>query len=171
MAKNPNPVSSRQMLSMANLIEATPFHLGKDMTYLADGMNLDRNTRYLLAAFDARTIDDFYLMSDSDFSNLIQKAKSTKNELPPLQIRKVKMLRAWLKEVVDDHLNDDSDSSRGGRGGRKRSFRIVPKDWKEQYKNDLPHLKLQLRHQGDSFFEKLKNLSETLVSCGAGSCY
>ena len=147
-----------------NLIEVVPFRLGKDMTYIADGMNLDRNTRYLLAAFDARSLDDFYLMSDNDFTALVQRAKSTKNELPPLQIRKIQMLRSWIKEVVDDHLNDNDDS---GRMRRRGDFNIMPNDWKEQYKNDLPHLKLQLRQQSDSIFYEIKNL----FACGAGSIY
>lgn len=149
-------------------VEAVPYRLGKDMTYVADGMNLDKNTRCLLAAYDAKTIDDFYLMSDNDFAFLVQRANANNHSLPPLQIRKVRMLRRWLKEVVEDNIseNDDTDPT----SLRKQHFRLIPKDWKDQYKNDLPHLKLQLRQQGDSLFERIKVMSD-VFSCGTGSIY
>lgn len=141
------------------------------MTYLADGMNLDKNTRCLLAAYDAKTIDDFYLMSDNDFSFLVQRANANNHSLPPLQIRKVRMLRRWLKEVVEDNITENDDSNHGLTNSlRRRHFRLIPKDWKDQYKNDLPHLKLQLRQQGDSIFERIKVISDAF-SCGAGSIY
>ena len=144
--------------------------LEKDMTYIADGMNLDRNARFLLAAFDAKTLEDFYLMSDTDFSALCHRAKGTKHSLPPLQIRKIQMLRRWIKEVVDDNINDNEEETGSKRLRRKKRVQIIPSDWKNQYKNDLPHLKLQLRQQSDSIFEKFKSLSDVLT-CGAGTIY
>jgi hypothetical protein len=136
------------------------------MNVLADGMNLDRNTRCLLAAFDSSTLEDFYLMSNADFSELVSRAKARNSPLPPLQIRKIQMLRRWIKEVVDDHLAENEDPN--GKVKKRRNVRLIPKDWKEQYKNDLPHLKLQLRQQGDSIFEKIKTLSEVIsTQCGA----
>ena len=142
------------------------------MTFLADGMNLDANTRCLLAAYDAKTLEDFYLMTDSDFSGLIRKANATKNSLPPLQIRKVRMLRQWIKEVVQDNMYEMY--AEHGESVRKQSTRLIPRDWKDLYKNDLPHLKLQLRQQGDSFFEKLRTLGDMsslkeMFSCGVGN--
>ncbi len=139
------------------------------MTYLADGMNLDKNMRYFLAAFDASKLEDFYLMSDSDFSALVQRAKASNRSIPPLQLRKVQMLRRWLKEVVEDHVIDNEEIS-GGVRRRGRKVELIPKDWKQQYRNDLPHLKLQLRHQSESIYEKIRNISETL-GCGASMLY
>eukprot|EP00534_Pseudo-nitzschia_fraudulenta_P009268 CAMPEP_0201152806 /NCGR_PEP_ID=MMETSP0851-20130426/13394_1 /ASSEMBLY_ACC=CAM_ASM_000631 /TAXON_ID=183588 /ORGANISM="Pseudo-nitzschia fraudulenta, Strain WWA7" /LENGTH=145 /DNA_ID=CAMNT_0047429905 /DNA_START=177 /DNA_END=614 /DNA_ORIENTATION=+ len=145
------------------------------MTILADGMNLDGNTRCLLAAYDARTLDDFYLMSNADFRNLIQRAKATNHSLPPLQIRKVRMLRRWLKEIIDDNMSeeyeDDMHSEITDAFRRKRN-KLVPKDWREQYKNDLPHLKIELRQQGDSVFERYPIFSVlTGMGCGTGGYY
>jgi len=139
------------------------------MTYLADGMNLDKNMRFFLAAFDANNLEDFYLMSDADFSALVQKAKSSNRSIPPLQMRKVQMLRRWIKEVVDDHVLDNEDENSTG-VRRRRNIQLIPKDWKEQYKSDLPHLKLQLRHQGESIYEKIRNISENL-GCGVSMLY
>ena len=170
--------------------------LGRDMTYFADGMNLDENARTMLAAYDAKTMEDFFLMSDVDFRDLIHKAQANNHELPALQVRKIKMLRRWLKEVVDDHMtvaNDDDDddgsyiissSSREAtdndvRGGGSGSYnntnttkkrRLVPKDWKEQYKNNLPNLKMQLRQHGDSIYERAPTIGYIahMIGCGAG---
>lgn len=138
------------------------------MTYLADGMKLDKNMRYFLAVFDANNLEDFYLMSDSDFFALVQKAKASNRCIPPLQLRKVQMLRRWIKEVVEDHVLETEDEN--GTCRRKRKVQLIPKDWKEQYRNDLPHLKLQLRQQSESIYEKIRNISETL-GCGASMLY
>jgi hypothetical protein len=62
--------------------------LESDMLILADGMHLDRNTRMLLASFDAKTVEDFFMMGDVDFNRLLAKARTTNRSLPPLQIRK-----------------------------------------------------------------------------------
>eukprot|EP00751_Fragilariopsis_kerguelensis_P009969 CAMPEP_0170785278 /NCGR_PEP_ID=MMETSP0733-20121128/16794_1 /TAXON_ID=186038 /ORGANISM="Fragilariopsis kerguelensis, Strain L26-C5" /LENGTH=230 /DNA_ID=CAMNT_0011130667 /DNA_START=470 /DNA_END=1159 /DNA_ORIENTATION=- len=84
--------------------------LNKDMTVLADGINLDHNSRLMLAAYDARTLDDFYLMADTDFRDLIKKARMTK-----LQIRKIRKLRRWLKEIIEENMEEqlqyDTDGS------------------------------------------------------------
>jgi hypothetical protein len=140
------------------------------MTVLADGMNLDQNARNLLAAYDSKTLEDFYLMTDSDYSSLVNRAKARKHPLPPLQIRKIQMLRRWMREVVDDNIYEHEETNNRSLRSRKRNVDLVPKDWKAQYKNDLPHLKLQLREQGDSIFERIKNLSESFT-CGAGMMY
>jgi len=163
--------------------------LNRDMTVLADGINLDDNSRLMLAAYDARTLDDFYLMADTDFRDLIQKARITNHSLPPLQIRKIRKLRRWLKEIIDENMEeqlhyqntmdgDQSTSCRRSRASTCNTYdnkhdknnnkqQLVPKDWKEQYKNDLPFMKMQLRQQGDSIFERLENLTNRF-GCGVG---
>lgn len=170
------------------------------MTYFADGMNLDENARTMLAAYDAKTMEDFFLMSDVDFRDLIHKAQANNHALPALQVRKIKMLRRWLKEVVDENMNmadDDDDGDDGSyiisirgskgeatdnnavRGGGSGSYnntnttnkrRLVPKDWKEQYKNNLPDLKMQLRQHGDSIYERAPAIGYIahMIGCGAG---
>lgn len=146
------------------------------MSVLADGINLDRNTRLLLAAHDARTLDDFYLMADIDFIDLLRRAKATNNCLPPLQVRKVRMLRRWLKDLVDENMMGDyneydeaSCSPSKKRYTRERERRrLVPKDWANQYKHDLPHLKRELRQQGDSLLERFSMFGSVLSSAVAG---
>jgi len=160
----------QETISSLRISDAIPFRLNKDMTVLADGMNLDPNARNLLAAYDSKTLEDFYLMTDGDFTSLVNRAKAHKHPLPPLQIRKVQMLRRWMKEVVDDNTYENEGTNNRSLRSRKRNDDLIPKDWKAQYKNDLPHLKLQLREQGDSIFERIKNLSETFT-CGVGTMY
>jgi hypothetical protein len=42
----------------------------------------------LLASFDAKTVEDFFMMGDVDFNRLLAKARTANRSLPPLQIRK-----------------------------------------------------------------------------------
>ncbi|KAL3934202.1 MAG: hypothetical protein SGARI_003493, partial [Bacillariaceae sp.] len=81
--------------------EAARVKLEKDMMVLADGIHLDNNTKNLLASFDARSVEDFFMMGESDFALLLKKANSQKRALPPLQIRKVRILREWLTQLVE----------------------------------------------------------------------
>lgn len=71
--------------------------LGPDMTILAEGFKLDKNSRSMLVQFDAKTLEDFSLMNDDDFDLLVEKARSIGKELPPLQVRKVQVLREWVQ--------------------------------------------------------------------------
>lgn len=74
------------------------------MTVLADGFKLDRNSRSMLVQFDAKTLEDFSLMNDEDFDLLVEKAKTIGKELPPLQVRKVQVLREWVQSLCPIEL-------------------------------------------------------------------
>jgi hypothetical protein len=141
--------------------------LGLDMTVLADGINLDEHSRMMLAVHDARTLDDFYLMADTDFRDLIIRANLSNHTLHKLQVRKIRMLRRWLKEVIEENMENGSDSCFAG---QRKQRGLVPTNWKEQFKNDLPNIKLQLRQQGDSLCERspLLNYIASFIGCGVG---
>jgi hypothetical protein len=125
------------------------FKLGNDMIILAEGMHLDANTKALLAKYDAKTIDDFFMMGDVDFNDLLAKARTSNRGLPPLQIRKVRILREWVTELVKSA--DPSDlpwakfKNKDGKDPTAKS--LVPKDWKRRFKQDLPTLKKKLREK------------------------
>jgi hypothetical protein len=141
--------------------------LGLDMTVLADGLNLDEHSRMMLAVHDARTLDDFYLMADTDFRDLIIRANLSNHTLHKLQVRKIRMLRRWLKEVIEENMENGSDSCFAG---QRKQRGLLPTNWKEQFKNDLPNIKLQLRQQGDSLCERspLLNYIASFIGCGVG---
>lgn len=84
-SNNPKMVSAVDEADLPACIQ-----LENDMLLLADGMHLDRNTRMLLASFDAKTVEDFFMMGDVDFNRLLAKARTANRSLPPLQIRKGK---------------------------------------------------------------------------------
>lgn len=142
--------------------DAVPLSLSSDMIVLADGIHLDHNTKELLAAYDAKTVEDFFLMGDNDFHHLIAKARAVDRSLPPLQIRKVRILREWITDLI--HESDPSklpvwaqpgniNNHRRSRSGDCKDVdqTLVPKDWKKSFKRDLPILKKKLRERGDSF--------------------
>ena len=150
--------------------------LEPDMCKLADALKLDNNTRIMLAYYDARTVEDFSLMSDRDFCDLLSKAKLMNRALPPLQIRKVEVLRDWLKGLLDEQrekrnaYDDESvettptlilgcrTGSRYERRRRQPSNRYdhqtpsLPNDWSIRLRRDLPKLKSNLKKRGESRF-------------------
>jgi hypothetical protein len=137
--------------------EAARVKLEKDMMVLADGIHLDNNTKNLLASFDAKTIEDFFMMGEADFNLLLAKARNSNRGLPPLQIRKVRILREWLTQLVESThpelsgLPWLSPSSKNHRGNTEEG--LLPSDWKRRFRKDLPALKKKLRQSGDSWAE------------------
>jgi hypothetical protein len=101
--------------------------LSLDMTVLADGLNLDEHSRMMLAVHDARTLDDFYLMADTDFRDLIIRANLSNHTLHKLQVRKIRMLRRWLKEVIEENMENGSDSCFAG---QRKQRGLLPTNWK-----------------------------------------
>jgi hypothetical protein len=137
------------------------------MSILADGMNLDQKTRTMLAYYDARSTEDFALMADVDFYDLVAKARSMNRALPPLQIRKVEVLREWVKDltyVERDPLDEIDEVSTLARMTKKRrlmrtgaekvnrdcSPQSLPRDWKIRFKRELPRLRVNLKARGES---------------------
>lgn len=141
--------------------------LGPDMMFLADAMKLEINTQTMLSHYDARSIEDFLFMSDNDFKDLCAKAKLMNRTLPPLQIRKVGVLKEWVRKMVDTTSND----SQAPDWAKQPKTTIVPKGWRIQFKRDLPTIKQNLRARSEirgsnplaSFFLNLRSM----FLCGA----
>ena len=127
-------------------------YLARDMAYVADAMNLDVNTQAMLALYDAKSLEDFSLMAPADIHDLVGKAQSMRRAIPPLQVRKIEVLREWIQEI--SRPKDETQIptwTRRDRTRRGKSRRLIPRDWKEQFESDLPRLK-----------QKLQALSSTL---------
>jgi hypothetical protein len=139
--------------------------LEKDMTLLADAIHLDNNTRTLLASYDAKTIEDFFMMGETDFQHLLAKARNSNRGLPPLQIRKVRILREWITDLINATHPDVSSflpwetSATEKNSLNVTSDSLLPKDWKRRFQQDLPKLKKKLRRKGDSLAEVFPWLS------------
>jgi hypothetical protein len=125
--------------------------LGSEMMILAEAMHLELNTQSMLASYDARTLEDFCFMADVDFNDLVAKARSMNRALPPLQIRKVQVLRDWVKGLIDTK-DDDSNLplwARKSPSNPRRKATMIPKDWKARFKQDIPKLKQALKAKGE----------------------
>jgi hypothetical protein len=140
--------------------------LDSDMAVLADGLHLDNNTKTLLAAYDATTVENFFLMGENDFNHLLARARASNRSLPPLQVRKVQILRQWVANMIDETdisklplwaQSDALSAHRTGRDGKNQS--LVPHDWQKRYNRDLPMLKKKVRERGDSLIEIFPVLS------------
>ncbi len=125
-------------------------YLCQDMALVADAMNLDWNTRVMLAYYDAKTLEDFCLLAESDLKDLVARAQAMRRTIPPLQLRKIQVLREWVQEI-----SSSQDESRlpgwiklTQKKSKRKSKKIIPEDWKTQFTRDLPRLKHQLKKKG-----------------------
>lgn len=128
-------------------------YLYNDMAAVADAIKLDLNTQVMLAYYDAKSLEDFCLMAEADLKDMVVKARQMRRAIPPLQIRKVEVLREWVREI-----SVPQDESRlpawirlaQPRRKRRSKKQLIPDDWKEQFRRDLPKLKHSLRKRGEN---------------------
>lgn len=106
------------------------------------------------------------MMGETDFQHLLAKARNSNRGLPPLQIRKVRVLREWITELIEKTHPDVSgvlpwitSLSKEKDKNDTRDDTLLPKDWKHRFQQDLPKLKKKLRRKGDSFAELFPWLS------------
>jgi hypothetical protein len=141
-----NRSRKRRSKSRKRIKEETQTPLGSDMAVLAEAFNLNMNTKTMLVVYDGTTLEDFCLMTDDDFDGLIARARTTDRALPPLQIRKVQVLREWVQQELIKQPTEDASSQ--PESDNKES--LIPKDWKARFEEDLPRLKQNLKAKGES---------------------
>ena len=129
-------------------------YLCEDMALVSDAMKLDLNTQIMLAYYDAKSLEDFCLIAEDDLKDMIVNARSMRRTLPPLQIRKIEVLHEWVKEISNPREDARRPSwirfSQHRHSSRRRPKKLIPDDWKEQFRRDLPQLKHNLRQKGAS---------------------
>jgi hypothetical protein len=137
---------SRVSRNSASRIPMLPdLELGRDMLFLTDEFHVDEKTQSILANYDARHLEDFCLMTDKDFKTLTMAARRIGQPLPPLQIRKVQVLREWAQS-----LQKRQETS----VALKLGTSSIPKDWKKRFIEELPKLKEILRERGEESISK-----------------
>jgi hypothetical protein len=129
--------------------------LGRDMVILSEAFHLDRNTQSLLAQYDARTVEDFCLMTTEDLEKLVKTAAESNRPLPPLQVRKLQVLREWAQNLADQSMREAEMSvicqcaaDIANDHVYEQSSNLIPKDWAKQFREDLPRLKQTLKERG-----------------------
>lgn len=153
--------------SPKNETEPPKFH--RDMRLICDVFRVSERTRYALRSFDAATLDDFSLMTDEDYADLVVTQARIGRPLPPLQQRKLRVLLTWVRSLpaLDKAGTDVSpkkaegfelkESKRENDGILKASYKasprkedstFVPADWESRFYADLPRLRRELRQMG-----------------------
>lgn len=149
-------------------LEPPKFH--RDMKLVCDCIRLSDGTRHALRTFDAATLEDFSLMTDRDYADLIVTQARIGLPIPPLQQRKLRVLLSWaqalptvdrstvtstpktegfeLKESNTDKGGDIKASYRSS--PRKDSGNYIPVDWESRFYDDLPRLRKELRLLGEN---------------------
>lgn len=146
-----------------------PPKLHRDMRLICDVFRISEESRYALRTFDAATLEDFSHMTESDFIDLIATRARLGCPLPPLQQRKLNVLRKWVQTlpIVEAKVapiqsegfevnESTSPSSAAGEevkyrnSVRKDVSRHTPPDWENRFYRDLPRLRSELREAGET---------------------
>lgn len=160
-----------------------PPRLHRHMRLICEVFRINDRTTLALRCFDAATLEDFSLMTDEDFADLILTAARDGAPLPPLQQRKIRVLLNWarrlpireegegsvpadspraegyeVKEGEDDPKYKSSARSRREGGG------AVPRDWETRFYNDLPRLREDLRRMGSEGRGRMSNWANEILS-------
>ena len=162
--------SSNEVSSPSRYIEPQRFH--RDMRLICDVFRISDPSRYALRTFDAASLEDFVLMTDEDFADMIVTQARNGHPLPPLQQRKLRVLLSWVQSLATtDNLDwaastpnktegfelKESPTDENGEDGIKASYKasprkeggtFIPKDWEKRFYADLPRLKKELHQMG-----------------------
>mmetsp|Transcript_7119 Transcript_7119/g.16184 ORF Transcript_7119/g.16184 Transcript_7119/m.16184 type:complete len:204 (-) Transcript_7119:4-615(-) len=147
-----------------------PTRLHRDMRLVCDVFRISEESRYALRSFDAAALEDFCLMSDEDYSNLVVFQARIGKPIPPLQQRKLRVLLTWVQSLVTtENLEailsspnkaegfELKESKSENDGTLKASYRVsprkgggtfIPADWESRFYADLPRLRKELHRLG-----------------------
>lgn len=162
--------SSLSARSKEALEHLSPPKMHRNMRLICDCFRISEETRYALRSFDASTLDDFSLMTDEDFADLIVRMACIGKPLPPLQQRKVSVLLSWarsLPAIEPEEIEEVSNKAEGfelaerwggndNDGVLKARYKASPRNgdsalpasWEVQFYRDLPRLRAELREMG-----------------------
>jgi len=172
-----------------------PTRLHRDMRLICDVFRISEQSRYALRSFDAATLEDFSLMSDEDFADLILYQARVGTPVPPLQQRKLSVLRSWVRSIAtvenlevpetmssmsnkseDINLNESNEGNDETTpkasfkfSARKRGGTFIPADWEGKFYADLPRLRKELQQlggNGERSHWALEILSLRWILCG-----
>ncbi|KAL3827292.1 hypothetical protein ACHAXA_005038 [Cyclostephanos tholiformis] len=145
-----------------------PPRLHSDIKLICDEFGITEQSKYALRKFDATRLEDFSLMTDEDFDDLVRTEAAMGRPLCPLQQRKLRVLLSWARSLAnednsgEDRIvvpsscnNDGIEKSDGaakhanGQNRGKRGGTCMPSDWESRFYSDLPMLKKQLQTLGE----------------------
>mmetsp|Transcript_22307 Transcript_22307/g.38285 ORF Transcript_22307/g.38285 Transcript_22307/m.38285 type:complete len:202 (-) Transcript_22307:569-1174(-) len=163
--------SSSEIEGSSSKREIEPPRFHRDMRLICDVFRISEQSRYALRNFDAATLDDFSLMTDEDYADLIVTQARIGAPLPPLQQRKLRVLLSWAQSLPKiDKVETDVSSPNKAEGfelkeskrecngnilkasykasPRKEGGAFIPSDWENRFYTDLPRLRKELRQMG-----------------------
>jgi hypothetical protein len=108
-----------------------PPRLHREMRIICDEFGITDQAKYALRKFDATRVEDFSLMTNDDFEDLVRTEAGMGRPLCPLQQRKLRVLLAWAQSLANE-VNSGEDG-------------IVI----DRFYSDLPMLRKQLQTLGE----------------------
>ncbi|KAL3773098.1 hypothetical protein ACHAW5_009529 [Stephanodiscus triporus] len=146
-----------------------PPRLRHDVKLICDEFGIAEQSRYALRIFDATKLEDFSLMTNEDFDDLVRTQARMGRPICPLQQRKLRVLLSWVRSLADTgnlgkdgipvrppsymHEGIENDDGavkpRNKHGHRKGGETLIPADWERRFYSDLPSLRKKLQKLGE----------------------
>jgi hypothetical protein len=90
--------------------------------------------------------------------------------MPPLQIRKVQVLREWVQGLVKKKADDKPWWELKGIPEQVDTANLIPEDWKQKFKDALPDLKRALKERGEKEVISTNFLTNTYQALARMCC-
>lgn len=150
------------------------------MAKICDELRLNARTKLALEEYDATTLEDLAYMTNEDFESMLATATRQGRAVCPLQQRKVAVLMWWVRNLVKDSapFKEEPKVTKEPNMWERMSHTplewqskvhattlsvvaeeqvkevdtgtVIPRDWEEQFQEDLPMLKKKLKEMGET---------------------
>ena len=111
------------------------------MRIICDEFGITERAMYALRTFDATRVEDFSLMTDYDFDDMVRTEAGAGRPLCPLKQRKLSVLLSWARSLTNG--NDSGKDGVDDTGKDMCSVAIY------RFYSDLPKLRKQLQLLGE----------------------
>jgi hypothetical protein len=143
-----NPSNEKQTQAIG------PPRLHHDVKLICSEFGITEQSKYALRRYDATKLEDFCLMTDDDFDELVLTEARMGRPMCPLQQRKLRVLLEWARSLATTGNLGKSgfEGNENNNGAVKPGGKIIPADWEDwesRFYSDLPSLRKKLQKLGE----------------------
>lgn len=128
-----------------------PPRLHHDVKLICNEFGITEQSKYALRRYDATKLEDFCLMTDDDFDELVLTEARMGRPICPLQQRKLRVLLEWARSLATTGNLGKSgfEGTENNDGADNPGGKIIPANWESRFYSDLPSLRKKLQKLGE----------------------
>lgn len=128
-----------------------PPRLHHDVKLICNEFGITEQSKYALRRYDATKLEDFCLMIDDDFDELVLTEARMGRPICPLQQRKLRVLLEWARSLATTGNLGKSgfEGTENNDGADNPGGKIIPANWESRFYSDLPSLRKNLQKLGE----------------------